>query len=93
MILGSAAAALGVAGGVSLASEAGIGPIYKFEEPGAGSGLPLDYNVAAMERFFNSRPLEVLGRTGEILAEILPFVARAWLWEYLIRWRQYHHYQ
>ena len=51
MILGSAAAALGVAGGVSLASEAGIGPIYKFEEPGAGSGLPLDYNVAAMERF------------------------------------------
>ena len=51
MILGSAAAALGVAGSVSLASEAGIGPIYKFEEPGAGSGLPLDYNVAAMERF------------------------------------------
>ena len=93
MILGSAAAALGVAGGVSLASEAGIGPIYKFEEPGAGSGLPLDYDVAAMERFFNSRPLEVLGRTGEILAEILPFVARAWLWEYLIRWGQYHHYQ
>ena len=91
MILGSAAAALGVAGGVSLASEAGIGPIYKFEEPGAGSGLPLDYNVAAMERFFNSRPLEVLGRTGEILAEIMPFVARAWLWEYLIRWEQYHH--
>ena len=86
MILGLAAAALGVAGGVSLASEAGIGPIYKFEEPGAGSGLPLDYNVAAMERFFNSRRLEVLGRTGEILAEILPFVARAWLWEYLIRW-------
>ena len=91
MILGSAAAALGVAGGVSLASEAGIGPIYKFEEPGAGSGLPLDYNVAAMERFFNSRPLEVLGRTGEILAEILPFVARAWLWEYLIRWSQCQH--
>ena len=63
----------------------GIGPIYKFEIENDGSELPLDYDVAAMETFFNKRPLEVMYRTGEIFAELLPYFTRAFIWEYLIR--------
>merc|ERR1719336_2667969 len=38
-----------------------------------------------MERFFNSRPLEVLGRTGEILSEVVPYLSKLFIFEYLIR--------
>jgi len=90
LIIGSAAVA-GVAGGVAAMTEpglgpgSGIGPIYKFEVENDGYELPLDYDVAAMEKFFNKRPLEVIYRTGEILSAILPYFTRAFIWEYLIR--------
>ena len=69
----------------SLVQGTGIGPIYKFEVEDDGNELPLDYDVAAMEKFFKKRPLEVIYRTGEILSAVLPYFTRAFIWEYLIR--------
>ena len=83
VLLGSAA--VGVVGGVSmLSSESAVGPIYKFESS-EDYGLPLDYDIPAMEQYFRSRPGEVLMRTGEILSEVVPFFSRLFIWEYWIR--------
>ena len=81
-VLGSVA--VGTAGGVSMYNQQSIGPIYKFESD-EDLGLPLDYNVEAMEKYFNARPLEVLQRTGEILSELVPYFSRLFIWEYMIR--------
>jgi len=81
-VLGSVA--VGTVGGVSMYNQQSIGPIYKFESD-EDLGLPLDYNVEAMEKYFNARPLEVLQRTGEILSELVPYFSRLFIWEYMIR--------
>jgi len=83
VLLGSATVGLGVFGGAVL-SDSSIGLIYKFENH-EDYDLPLDYNIAAMENFFNKRPLEVLMRTGEILSEIVPYFSKVFIWEYYIR--------
>lgn len=61
-----------------------IGPLYEFENS-SDNDLPLYYNVPAMEHFFNKRPLDSLQRAGEILSEVVPYLSRLFLWEYLIR--------
>ena len=83
VLLGSATVGLGAFGGAVL-SDSSIGPIYKFEN-NEDYDLPLDYNIAAMENFFNKRPFEVIMRTGEILSEIIPYFSKVFIWEYYIR--------
>ena len=83
VLLGSVA--VGTVGGLGfLSSNTGVGPIYKFESS-EDYGLPLDYDIPAMEAYFKARPLEVMMRTGEILSEVVPFFSRLYIWEYLIR--------
>ena len=60
-----------------------LGPIYKFEEE--ADQLPLEYDVAKIEAFWSKRPTEVIKRTGEILAKIVPYFTKLVIWEYLIR--------
>ena len=38
-----------------------------------------------MEHFFNARPVEILQRTGEILSEVVPYLSKLFIFEYLIR--------
>ena len=61
-----------------------IGPLYKFEDT-SDYDLPLHYDVSAMDNFFNKKPLDSVRRTGEILAEVVPYLSRLFLWEYFIR--------
>jgi len=49
------------------------------------SKLSLEYNIAAIESFFQQRRGEVLGRVGEIISLVAPFTFRLLVWEYLIR--------
>ena len=75
---------MGTVGGATIYNQQSIGPIYKFESD-EDLGLPLDYNVEAMEKYFNARPFEVIQRTGEILSELVPYFSRLFIWEYMIR--------
>jgi len=80
-----ASAGLGtVTVGLGVKQDSNIGPIYNFENTN-DYDLPLDYNISAMEHFFNDRPLEILQRSGEIVSEVLPYLARLFIWEYFIR--------
>ena len=80
-----ASAGLGtVTVGLGISQDSNIGPLYEFENTN-DYDLPLYYNVSAMENFFNKRPLDSLKRAGEILSEVVPYLSRLFLWEYLIR--------
>jgi len=64
--------------------DSNIGPLYNFENT-EDYDLPQDYNISAMEHFFNARPVEILQRTGEILSEVVPYLSKLFIFEYLIR--------
>merc|ERR1719239_71508 len=53
--------------------------------------LPREYSASQVEQFFKSRPLEVAARTWEILAAVVPYLARFLVWEHLIRRKIKHH--
>jgi len=76
------AASLTVGGLAS--QDSSIGPIYEFENT-ADYDLPMDYNIQAMQHYFNNRPIEVMQRTCGILSEIVPYFSRLFIWEHLIR--------
>ena len=70
-------------GGIA-SQDPSIGPIYEFENT-ADYDLPMDYNIQAMQHYFNSRPIEIMQRTFGILGEIVPYFSRLFIWEHLIR--------
>lgn len=47
--------------------------------------LPIQYDVPALESYWNKRPLEVAGRSLEIASVLVPYVAKLFVWEYMIR--------
>merc|ERR550532_890633 len=53
--------------------------------------LPREYSAKQVEEFFKARPLEVAARTWEILAAVVPYLARFLVWEHLIRRKIKHH--
>jgi len=53
--------------------------------------LPREYSALQVEEFFKARPLEVAARTWEILAAVVPYLARFLVWEHLIRRKIKHH--
>jgi len=53
--------------------------------------LPREYSASQVEEFFKARPLEVAARTWEILAAVVPYLARFLVWEHLIRRKIKHH--
>jgi len=53
--------------------------------------LPRVYSAKQVEEFFKARPLEVAARTWEILAAVVPYLARFLVWEHLIRRKIKHH--
>jgi len=53
--------------------------------------LPREYSATQVEEFFKARPLEVAARTWEILAAVVPYLARFLVWEHLIRRKIKHH--
>merc|ERR1712241_695571 len=80
----SAIGASSLAVGNIVLSESSIGPLYNFENT-TDYDLPMDYNINAMQHYFNNRPLEVMKRTFEILHETIPYFSRLFIWEHLIR--------
>merc|ERR1712241_735624 len=80
----SAIGASSLAVGNIVLSESSIGPLYNFENT-TDYDLPMDYNINAMQHYFNNRPLEVMKRTFEILYETIPYFSRLFIWEHLIR--------
>merc|ERR550532_3940732 len=53
--------------------------------------LPREYSAKQVEEFFKARPLEVAARAWEILAAVVPYLARLLVWEHLIRRKIKHH--
>ena len=47
--------------------------------------LPTEYDLAAIQAYWRSRPTEVMQRTFECCKVLLPFFSRLFLWEYQIR--------
>lgn len=84
LMLASAIGAASLTVGTIASQESSIGPIYEFENT-SDYDLPMDYNIQAMEHYFNSRPMEIMQRTGGILSEIVPYFSRLLIWEHLIR--------
>jgi len=80
----SAIGASSLAVGNIVVSESSIGPLYNFENT-TDYDLPMDYNINAMQHFFNNRPMEVMQRTFQILYETVPYFSRLLIWEHLIR--------
>jgi len=81
------ASAVGVSSfalGTIALQESSIGPLYNFENT-TDYDLPMDYNINAMQHFFNERPMEIIQRTFEILYETIPYFSRLLIWEHLIR--------
>lgn len=63
-----------------------------FEEgEGKAHKLPITYDVAAIKKFWDARPREVIGRTVEIISELVPFLGKVFVWEYLIRGKIQNH--
>ena len=64
-----------------------IGPVYKFDEElyDPDDELPTTYDVAAIERYWKKRPIEVAQRSVEVLTLVIPYISKLILWEYLIR--------
>jgi len=84
LMFASAIGASSLAVGNIVLSESSIGPLYNFENT-TDYDLPMDYNINAMQHYFNNRPLEVMKRTFEILYETIPYFSRLLIWEHLIR--------
>jgi len=80
----SAIGASSIAVGNIVVSESSIGPLYNFENT-TDYDLPMDYNINAMQHFFNNRPMDVMQRTFQILYETVPYFSRLLIWEHLIR--------
>jgi len=80
----SAIGASSLAVGNIVVSESSIGPLYNFENT-TDYDLPMDYNINAMQHFFNNRPMDVMQRTFQILYETVPYFSRLLIWEHLIR--------
>merc|ERR1712123_542854 len=83
-MLASAIGAASLTVGTIASQESSIGPIYEFENT-SDYDLPMDYNIQAMEHYFNNRPMEIMQRTCGILSEIVPYFSRLLIWEHLIR--------
>merc|ERR1712241_401983 len=47
--------------------------------------LPTEYDLAAIQAYWRSRPAEVMQRTFECCKVLLPYFSRLFLWEYAIR--------
>jgi len=84
LMLASAIGASSLAVGNIVVSESSIGPLYNFENT-TDYDLPMDYNINAMQHFFNNRPMDVMQRTFQILYETVPYFSRLLIWEHLIR--------
>jgi len=84
LMFASAVGASSLAVGNIMVSESSIGPLYNFENT-TDYDLPMDYNINAMQHFFNNRPMEVMQRTFQILYETVPYFSRLLIWEHLIR--------
>jgi len=84
LMFASAVGASSLAVGNVMVSESSIGPLYNFENT-TDYDLPMDYNINAMQHFFNNRPMEVMQRTFQILYETVPYFSRLLIWEHLIR--------
>jgi len=84
LVFASAIGATSLTVGGLASQDSSIGPIYEFENT-ADYDLPMDYNIQAMQHYFNSRPLEIMQRTFGILSEIVPYFSRLFIWEHLIR--------
>ncbi len=58
----------------------------RFEEPPSDeSELPLRYDALCINRYWDRRPREVIVRTFQILAQLVPFLSKVVLWEMLVR--------
>jgi len=85
------AVAATVFGGASVAvagyysENARIGPIYEFEKESDVDNLPQSYDIPRMKAYFDARPGEIIGRAGEILHKLVPYLWKVLVWEYLIR--------
>ena len=84
LMFASAIGASSLAVGNIVVSESSIGPLYNFENT-TDYDLPMDYNINAMQHFFNNRPMDVMQRTFQILYETVPYFSRLLIWEHLIR--------
>ena len=60
-----------------------LGAIYKFQEE--IDELPLVYDIAKINEFWQKRTFEVLRRTAEIISVLGPYFYKLVIWEYLIR--------
>ena len=64
-------------------SNKALGAIYKFQEE--IDELPLVYDVAQINEFWQKRTFEVIRRTAEIVSVLGPYFCKLVIWEYLIR--------